>query len=103
MSEKRKGESFFPNCADPYVCDMSSLVNDVARIHQSVLRDTNGLDFNQLQLVCHDQEIFRDDGNGQEAKDDRMEEVPTIGSNLESDKKGIRYFEQNKVHPIFRS
>ncbi|XP_013617632.1 PREDICTED: uncharacterized protein LOC106324163 [Brassica oleracea var. oleracea] len=76
MSEKRKGESLFPNCADPYVCDMSSLVNDVARIHQS--------------------EIFRDDGNGQEAKDDRMEEVPTIGSNLESDKKGIRYFEQNK-------
>ncbi|WZZ44579.1 hypothetical protein YC2023_040838 [Brassica napus] len=37
-------------------------VNDLSRINQSALRDTAGLDFDQLQLVFHAEETFRADG-----------------------------------------
>ncbi|KAF3548807.1 hypothetical protein DY000_02006271 [Brassica cretica] len=57
----------------------SSPVKDPARINQSALRDTAGLDFDQLQLVCHAEEKFIADGDGQDAAKNHIEEFPNVG------------------------
>lgn len=59
--------------AYPDVSGCSSLVNDPVRIHRDTLGDTAGLDFDQLQLACYVEEMFRAYEGSQDAVDDLTE------------------------------